>query len=105
MGKIAHVEPYSGLIFPIVVRLAIGTETTPGPKNSTNFPTTPTLRNISVIVNAISVAVVPGVSSPVSLKPTTRGINIETGWPSKAASASIPPTPHPRTPSPLTIVV
>ena len=55
----AQVEPYSGLIFPIVVRSAIGTEMTPGPKNSTNFPTTPTLRKISVIVSAISVAVVP----------------------------------------------
>ena len=31
IGKIAQVEPYSGLMFPIVVRLAIGTETTPGP--------------------------------------------------------------------------
>ena len=92
-------------MFPIVVRLAIGTEVTPLPKNSTNLPTTPTLRKISVIVNAISVAVVPSGSCPVSLKPTTRGINIDTGWPSKAASASMPPTPQPRTPSPLTIVV
>ena len=66
-------------MFPIVVRFAIGTDVTPVPKNSTNFPTTPTLRKISVIVRAISVAVVPNGSSPVSLKPTTRGINIETG--------------------------
>lgn len=28
-----------------------------------------------------------------------------TGWPSIAASASMPPTPHPSTPSPLIIVV
>ena len=75
----AHVEPYSGLMFPIVVRLAIGTVVTPGPKNSTNFPTTPTLRRISVMVNAMSVAVVPRGKAPVSLKPTTRGINIDTG--------------------------
>ena len=31
MGKIAHVEPYSGDMFPMVVRFAMGTETTPGP--------------------------------------------------------------------------
>ena len=30
---------------------------------------------------------------------------METGWPSMHASASIPPTPQPSTPSPLTIVV
>ena len=30
---------------------------------------------------------------------------METGWPSIAASASIPPTPQPSTPSPLIIVV
>ena len=92
-------------MFPIVVRLAIGTDVTPGPKNSTNLPTTPTLRRISVMVSAISVAVVPKGSSPVNLNPTTRGISIETGCPSSAASASIPPTPQPKTPRPLTIVV
>ncbi len=40
-----------------------------------------------------------------SLKPTTWGTSIETGWPSMAASASMPPTPQPSTPSPLIIVV
>ena len=35
----------------------------------------------------------------------TSGINIEIAWPSMAASASIPPTPQPTTPRPLTIVV
>ena len=40
-----------------------------------------------------------------SLKPTTCGTSIETGWPSMAASASMPPTPQPSTPSPLIIVV
>jgi hypothetical protein len=43
--------------------------------------------------------------SPLSLKPTTRGMSIDTGWPSIAASASMPPTPQPSTPRPLTIVV
>ena len=33
------------------------------------------------------------------------GISIEIGWPSIAASASMPPTPQPTTPRPLTIVV
>ncbi len=56
-------------------------------------------------VSTTSVAVTPGLISPVSLKPTTRGMSMETGWPSMAASASMPPTPQPRTPSPLTIVV
>ena len=50
-------------------------------------------------------AVEPSGSSPVSLKPTTCGNSIDTAWPSIAASASIPPTPQPSTPRPLTIVV
>ena len=50
-------------------------------------------------------AVVPSGSLPDSLKPTTRGISMLTGWPSMAASASMPPTPQPTTPSPFTIVV
>ena len=32
-------------------------------------------------------------------------MSIEIGWPSIAASASMPPTPHPTTPRPFTIVV
>jgi aconitase A len=52
-----------------------------------------------------SVAVAPSSIAPVSLKPTTCGMSIEIGWPSIAASASIPPTPHPITPRPFTIVV
>ena len=50
-------------------------------------------------------AVAPSGSSPVSLNPTTCGISIEIGWPSIAASASMPPTPQPSTPRPLIIVV
>ena len=50
-------------------------------------------------------AVEPSGSSPSSRKPTTCGISIDTGWPSIAASASMPPTPQPSTPRPLTIVV
>ena len=77
----------------------------PGPKNSTNFDTTPFSRSISVTVRTRSVAVAPSRSSPVSLKPITCGSSIEIGCPSIAASASIPPTPQPSTPSPLIIVV
>ena len=33
------------------------------------------------------------------------GDSIDEGWPSRAASASMPPTPQPRTPRPLIIVV
>ena len=38
-------------------------------------------------------------------KPTTSGISMEIGWPSMAASASMPPTPQPSTASPFTMVV
>ena len=41
----------------------------------------------------------------VSLKPTTSGISIGIGWPSMAASASMPPTPQPSTERPFTMVV
>jgi hypothetical protein len=53
------------------------------------------LRSISVIVSTRSVAVAPSGQLAVSLKPTTRGMSIDTGWPSIAASASMPPTPQP----------
>src|SRR6478672_10976036 len=92
-------------MFPIVARSASGRFGTPGPKNSTNFPTTPLRRSISVTVRTRSVAVAPSGSSPWSLKPSTCGMSIDIGWPSIAASASIPPTPQPSTPRPLTIVV
>ena len=47
----------------------------------------------------------PSRSAPVSLKPSTGGTSMLIGWPSIAASASIPPTPQPSTPSPFTIGV
>ena len=65
----------------------------------------PSLRRICVTVRTRSVAVAPSGSSPVSWKPTTCGTSIEIASPSIAASASIPPTPQPSTPRPLTIVV
>ena len=57
------------------------------------------------MVSTRSVAVVPSGSLPISWNPTTSGMSIEIGWPSIAASASMPPTPQPTTPRPLTIVV
>ena len=105
MGKIAQVDPNSGDMFPIVARLATGTAATPSPWNSTNLPTTPCLRSSSVMVSTRSVAVVPLGSSPVRRNPTTFGMSMETGWPSIAASASIPPTPQPSTPRPFCMVV
>ncbi len=92
-------------MFPIVARSASPRVDRPGPKNSTNLATTPFSRSISVTVRTRSVAVAPSDSSPVSLKPITCGSSIEIGLPSIAASASIPPTPQPRTPRPLIIVV
>ncbi len=56
-------------------------------------------------VRTRSVAVQPSRSVPVSLKPTTWGMSMERGWPSIAASASMPPTPQPTTPRPLIMVV
>ncbi len=50
-------------------------------------------------------AVQPGFIEPFILKPMTCGMSMVTGWPSIAASASMPPTPQPSTPSPLIIVV
>ena len=80
--------------------------TTTRAKELHNFPTTPVLRSISVTVSTSSVAVdFLQRNCPFSLNPTTCGSSMETGWPSMAASASMPPTPQPSTPRPLIIVV
>ena len=105
MGKMPQVAPYSGAMFAMVERSASGRWSSPSPKNSTNLPTTPFARSISTTVSTRSVAVAPSGSLPVSSNPTTWGMSIEIGWPSIAASASIPPTPQPSTPRPLTMVV
>src|SRR5690625_2134024 len=105
MGKMAQVEPNSGDMLPMVARSDSGSCVRRSPYNSTNLPTTPCLRRISVIVSTRSVAVVPSGNWPLSLKPTTCGISMEIGWPSMAASASMPPTPQPRMPRPLIMVV
>ena len=77
----------------------------PSPKYSTNFSTTPRFRSICVQVSTRSVAVTPSLSLPWKRKPITSGITMTTGWPSMAASASMPPTPQPSTPSAFTMVV
>ena len=46
----------------------------PSPKNSTNLPTTLSLRSISVTVSTRSVAVTPSRSLPLSCTPTTSGV-------------------------------
>ncbi len=92
-------------MLPIVARLATGTAATPSPWNSTNLLTTPCRRSISVMVSTRSVAVVPSGSSPDRRNPSTLGMSMLIGWPSMAASASMPPTPQPSTPRPFCMVV
>ncbi len=104
-GKKPQVAPYSGAMFAIVALSGRLSPPNPEPKNSTNLPTTPCSLNISTIVRAMSVAVTPGLKDPVSSMPTTSGKSMYIGWPNITASASIPPTPQPRTPRPFIMVV
>ena len=105
MGKKPIVAPYSGAMLAIVARSTTGNAAAPGPKNSTNLPTTFALRSISVTLSTTSVAVSAGCNFPLRLTPTTSGVRKYTGWPSMPASASMPPTPQPTTPMPLIMVV
>ena len=68
------VAPYSGAMLAIIARSTTGSAAAPGPKYSTNFPTTFALRSICVTVNAMSVAVTPSRSAPVKCTPTTSGV-------------------------------
>ena len=98
-------QPISMLIPEIVARSASASWLRPGPQNSTNLPTTPFLRSIWVTVSTRSVAVAPSGRAPSRWKPMTSGISMGIGWPSMAASASMPPTPQPSTARPLIMVV
>ena len=104
-GKNPIVAPYSGAMLATVALSAKVRHWTPGPKYSTNFPTTFFYLNIYVQVNTRSVAVAVLGNYPTNLNPTTSGNTIDVHSPSITASASIPPTPHPKTPRPFIIVV
>ena len=104
-GKKPQVAPYSGAMLAMVRRVATASSARPGPKNSTNLPTTPCFRSVWVTTRARSVAVAPSGIFPVRRNPITSGTSMAIGWPSMAASASMPPTPQPSTPMPLTMVV
>lgn len=122
-GKKAAVAPYSGHMLAMVALSAMDSWATPGPKNSTNFPTTPTWRRCwedqrrgrmwcqqrwmwqkcgkaawklttFVTVRTMSVEVMNLSGVPHSLYPTTSGRTMLIGWPNITASASIPPTPE-----------
>ena len=99
------VAPYSGAMLPMVARSGKLSVLVPSPQNSTNLPTTFSLRSISVTRSTRSVAVTPSRRRPVSSIPTTSGVRKYTGWPSMPASASMPPTPQATTPMPLIMVV
>ena len=77
IGNTVQVAPYSGDMLPMVARFSTGTAAIPGPKHSTNLPTTPCWRRSAVMVRTRSVAVVPSGISPESRSPTTGGTSIE----------------------------
>ena len=66
-------------MFERVARSSTVSVESPAPKNSTNFPTTPCARSISVSVRTRSVAVVPAGSTPVMRTPTTIGVGRNIG--------------------------
>lgn len=63
--------PYYGAIFAIVALSARERFAQPGPKNYTNFPTTPLFLSMFVTCNTKSVAVTCSLKEPVSLNPIT----------------------------------
>ena len=73
-GKNPIVAPYSGAMLAIVARSGTDRLSVPSPKNSTNLPTTFSLRRISVTASTRSVAVTPSRRRPVNSKPTTSGV-------------------------------
>ena len=74
----AHGRPVFGHLLAMVARLASGMADNPGPKNSTNFETTPSALSSSVMRSTMSVAVASLGSSPVRRMPMTSGRTIDT---------------------------
>ena len=99
IANIAAVAPNSGVILEMVARSPMDRLLAPSPKNSTNAPTTRSLRKNSVSANTISVAVMPGWRLPVSSTPTISGRRIMEARPNITVSASKPPTPTEITPN------
>ena len=60
------VAPFSGLMLAIVARSGSVSSATPGPRYSTNFPTTLCWRSSCVMVSTMSVEVTPGRGLPMS---------------------------------------
>ena len=92
-------------MFASVARSGRLSESSPGPKNSVNFCTTPYSRNLRVNDKTISVVVVPSLGRPITRTPITSGIIKFIGSPSITERASIPPTPQPNTDKALIIGV
>ncbi len=99
------VAPYSAAMLAMVARSGAASASRPGPQNSTTAASTPCRRSAWVSVSTMSVHTTPGRRRPVMRQPTTRGTSSDTGSPSMAVAASIPPTPQPNTPRPLIIGV
>ena len=81
-----------------------GKSCSPGPKYSTNFPTTPCLRNISVTVRTRSVAVAPSRKLPGQLHTHHLRNQHRDRLTQHCRLRLNSPTPHPKTPNPLIIV-
>ena len=99
------VAPYSGAMFAIVAWSESARLLTPGPKNSTNLPTTPFFLSISVTVRTRSVAVTPCERRPVSLNPMDVRYQHIKRLPEHAGLGFYPPTPQPMTLRPFIMVV
>jgi hypothetical protein len=105
IGQYQTVAPYSGAIFASVDLSGTDIFLYHEPKYSTNFSTTHFALKILVTYKTTSVVVTFSSTSPSNFTPITSGTFILQASPSNAASASIPHTPQPSTPSPFTIVV
>ena len=72
-GQYPMVAPYSGAMLARVDLSGSDRLVYPGPKNSTNLPTTPFFLSMLTTVRTRSVALTPSLSSPESLNPMTSG--------------------------------